>query len=293
MSLPENQLESLNGVIFKPAAGFPDRLKIDREFIERVVREGEKWPECSGLYQNPDHNSLINQKRLSPTLYENLLSKDIQTPTFHDQLRVWVEDLRRIKPATEPVIVLDIGGGAGLTWSITAKYFEADIKLGRVAFVVSNLAWTPEQFHDSENPVPGAELVSFINSTFKKLPALSLDLPENQNLPLNGSVDLIHESQSLTRWSQIPEVDIPAVASLLSDYGSYFIAPRNHPCAYQVITETKLNQKHREMGVEIAHRIIQTNYGLQQISEAEEGIYRGAELLYKVFSKQRAPQLKI
>lgn len=52
-------------------------------------------------------------------------------------------------------------------------------------------------------------------------------LPTEQMIELKGHVDLFHEERSRTIWSQIPELDILKVGTMLSPQGIYMVSRDN------------------------------------------------------------------
>lgn len=281
-----------NDQIMLPTDGFIYRRSLEKQLIDDVQKGGERWPDSQGSYNSSSH-SLIDQKLLSQEHYQKMVSLELEPPTLHDQLRKFITRLKEIKPAEQPVIILDIGGGAGLSWGQTAALFEEDVKSGTVAFVVSNLSWTKEQFINPNQLIAGTQYIHYLNTPFRQLCRQSINLPDGRVVPLRGAVDIAHECQSLTRWSQVPEVDILSVYGLLSEYGSYYVAPLNTPCKYTKAADVGANQYERQMAVIKTHNLLQRKYGLRSITKVERGDFAGAELLYKVFRKINAPEVEI
>lgn len=275
-----------NRTNFAPGKGFTYRRQLERELMAHIKQHGEPWPISLGLYNSYEH-SLVNHLGLPPHLYD-------RTPaTFHDGLGQFIEDLIETKPATEPIVVLDMGGGAGSTWRETAKCFEKEVLSGKVVFVLSNLAWSPERFISSDQNLPGSGLVANVSAAFRKLCSQSITLPSGQNLSLRRNVDLVHESQSLTRWSQVPELDMLSICGLLSPYGLYFVAHPGVPCKYNLVEDPKENLIYRQAAVNQTQSLLQSRYGMKRVLEVESGEYAGATLLYSVFKKTQAPKIRV
>lgn len=277
---------------FPIAEGFASRLELEKGIFDCIKQHGEKWPLCSGLY-NSCANSLIDLMRIPSRLYTKIAN--LVPPTFHCRLEKFVEHYKSIKPANQPIIILDLGGGQGQSWTATASFFKDDIKAGKVAFLVSNLTGIPTSNNETakvnRNEIP----VHFVESPFRQLCVQEITLPNGQVLPLEGNVDLVHDCNSLTRWSLVPELDIPSVCSLLSKQGSFFIAPGNKPCRYDRLNhlEATVNQSQRWAAVNMCYYLMQERYGLLDIDHVESGEYQDAGLLYKVFRKQEAPLITI
>lgn len=267
------------------------RLQLEKEMVEGIQGHGECWPDSLGEYRYPQH-SLINQLRLTTPLYEKI-SQEFEAPNFHNRLHSFVHRLLQDRPINQPVLLLDIGGGAGLTWMSVASDFREEIRASKIAFIVSNLAWALGPSPDPEIVNPEPELVHYVNSVFRKLCTQSVTLPDGHILPLRRNVDLVHECQSLTRWSQVPELDILSVYRLLSRKGTYFIASPGAPCKYTRAASPEDNHRQRQAAVTTAHRLLQSKFGLKQVTQVEDGEYAGAHLLYTVFKQPEAPLVTI
>lgn len=276
-----DSIETRTNTRFTQLEGFWERLQIEQEFIHSARERDERWPYVTGFYKNPEF-ALVSQSLL-PCESSEVDGKE--PPTFHDYLRYWIPKLKAFIPINRPLVLLDIGGGEGHSWATTAAKFEADIQSCVLAFVVSNLSWSPTEY------APERSLIHYINSTFRKLCGQSITLPDGRVLPLRGNVDLIHESHSLTKWSQVPELDILAIPGLLSSIGSYFISYCNRPCRYDLTRNSLDNQRQRIAAVESTWRLLEHKYNLKLVDKVEHGYYAGLDLLYKVFKRPTAPFL--
>ncbi len=271
---------------FDPAPLFHRRLRYDRETTARLEKYGELWHRTTGNY-NSDPNVMVNLSTLPCDIPDT-------PPTFHRYLKSAVERLRNIKPVGMPVVILDIGGGEGQTWSAVASNFKEEIALGEIAFVVSNLIWSPERFANSNAPLPDRNLVHYVQSSFGRLPDVNISLPNGQNVPLVGNVDIAHESYSLTCWSQVPELDVPTVGMLLSETGTYFIAPKNAPLlCKESLADSIENQEQRSRGLRMARSYMEYEYNVNQVRRVEGGDFRGGELLYTAYKKLNAPRIDL
>lgn len=283
MSLAIEERERL-GTEYKqqPFAEFFSRLRIQHRIIDAVKKGGECWPYNSGSYQDCEH-ALLNQRSIGPDLSQKL-DQGLEFPNFHNYLPRLIGRLLRNSKTDKPVVLLDMGGGAGQTWREVAVSFEEEVKRGKLAFVVSNLAWPLTE---------GEKLVNFIDSTFHTIVKKTIILPNGEVLPLKRNVDVVHESQSLVRWSQIPELDIPSITRLLSDCGSYYISAPTTPCKYTPAENQEDNWRQRVTAMTQAFRWLQENYGLKRVVQVEAGEYDGADLLYRVFRRPMAPPVAV
>lgn len=262
-----------------PVEGFNERLQLDRQLVNLVEQHGEKWPEIQGCYNDSGH-SLIDQRQLPPYL-ANLTTNP---PTLHNYLIDFITRILQITSKDRPAVLLDIGGGIGSTWQIAADFFQEEVRASRLVFAVSNLTQLVEQ------RVP---FVNYISSTFRNLVETTITLPNGQTIPLQDHVDFAHESHSLTRWSQVPELDIPAVGELLSPVGSYLITRPDSPYPYIPARDVRENQIQRTIAIGRARTWLQTTFGLRHVPVVEMGELQGAQLLPTIFRMPEAPKIEI
>jgi hypothetical protein len=180
-----------------------------------------------------------------------------------------------------------------LAWAVTAAQYEDSIKSGQLTMVVSNLDWTPEKFLDTDSEVPEREIVDYKQCTFRELMCQTIILPNGREIPLKGNVDVLHESHSLSRWSQVPELDMLIVPQLLSVQGTYFISPTSTPCFYDMLENRRVNQAQRKMAVDITRRALQRDFGLVKVQKVEAGLFTGVDMLYTAFRRSEAPEVEI
>ena len=278
--------------------GFHHRLLLDRQISEELIIKGERWPECSGQYRDYKHG-LVNLRTIGPDLEKKIALLDLTPPTMHDQLSSFIQDIRSIRPNNKPVIALDLGGGAGISWKHAAKQLATEVKNGEVIFVVSNLHWGEEEFidhakkqgsHASALAQTEESGVQFVFAPFHKLCNSEVLLPNGEPLRLRGNVDFIHERRSLTSWAQLPERDLLALQGVLSPFGSYFVRKREHPYVYQ---KDLVNQQQRIQGIRHARKMLEDRYGFKKVLHVEEGIYTGVEMNYVVFRRPSAAPVQI
>jgi hypothetical protein len=185
----------------------------------------------------------------------------------------------------QTVIILDAGGGRGVSWCRLAKEYAEAIRTGKIAFVVSNLVNPPEAFElhhdrayqrgevkekDSEILTHAREqdLVHFANCIFADLPKVEISLPNGTRLHLKDHVHLMHEVKSMTAHTWVPEYDIPQAAQVIAPNGVYMVGERDttHPIYGATIA---LNE-YRFDGIRLAHDALQDKLGLQRLETPEK-----------------------
>lgn len=262
-----NALSYLRKQNVEPAPHFEDRLTKQVDLIEAAMVAGskEKYRWTNGDYSSSEYatsatpSSDPKERRSGEVVnHEIILAEHIREQLAYDP--------------EQPKVILDIGGGAGVSWDRLARQFEAEIALGQVVFVVSNLISIPETFpeewSDQRNayePINPHEekLVHMISSTFADLPDAEITLPTGVTISLRGHTALTHESRSLTAWSKVPELDILKASEVMSPHGIYFVKSAD---TYQLHSAEPLSaseDKDRQEGIRKAHVALQTTLGLK------------------------------
>lgn len=201
---------------------------------------------------------------------------------------------------TDPILVMDIGGMAGLSWVRLAKHFEKEVKEGRIAFVVTNLIHSPEKnvnlggrLNQEEKSFidKNHDLVHFQIAKPSEFRKIEVTLPDGRKVKLGGQVDIAFENLSVTPWSRAPDLDILRIGSLLSPYGAYFVPTRDTESVFS--PDTKNEQTERIDGIKLAHKQLQTIFGLKRVTHIEDGPYLNKDLRYIVFKGKQAPDIRI
>ena len=177
-------------------------------------------------------------------------------PLVSDELIV-AENVDRLlegRPNGEPVVVLDFGGGLGMSWMRIAskpKYSTA-IEEGQLVMVVSNLGSVPDKSPDSEgysgiarnmNSTNKLERenrfrtsfsnedlqwvqqnqnrVQYFDANALELADMSMHLPDGTQLPVIGNVDVIYERLALEH-THVPDLALASFSELLSNQGTLY-----------------------------------------------------------------------
>ncbi len=132
-----------------------------------------------------------------------------------------VRGLLRGRSLGQPLVVVDFGGGRGVTFSRLATTFEQNVKREEIAFVVTNLARQPNR--------PGG-LVHFLRADAEELLDARLRLPSGTEIPVVGNVALMHERLALTH-GVANDIHFALLGKTFSDRGTFFMFSRNltHP----------------------------------------------------------------
>lgn len=197
----------------------------------------------------------------------------------------------------KPVVLLDAGGMAGLSWCRLANRFRNEVAQGRAVFAVSNIAFDPardlayiDNFTEEEAGFirKSSELVHYLQSDAVGLSEQVIETPQG-SIPLQGNVDLINEVSSITFHSQVPERDIvAATVPLCSNRGSYFVYDSN-PSIYFGGSVSDFHA--RQSGIGLAREEIKRN-GLMQVKYIEAGRKKGRTLSFDAFRMKDAPLIR-
>lgn len=275
------------------APNFNTRQAREKVAVERMLTDKDEyhWNVPLGAYNSDRVIGLHNPRKFVRVNGESHYLSGVEV-FLHDT----ASQLLKVK--TDPVTFLDIGGGAGATWSRLALCFGDEINDGKIAFVVSNLVFSPED-HLRKNGFPeggnfltrSKGLVHYVKGEFSQLKDKTIPLPNGTELPLEGSVDLGMERRSVTVWSKIPEVAILDIPPLLSPYGVYMV----HKSDLLELNELTSAQEERERteAIGIAHKLLQERFGLTKVTRAESGKLKDRELDYLVFKSQQAPLIDV
>ncbi len=289
------------------APQFRDRAykQLERERLAR--RRGERKIFSLGSYNQAEDNVISGYHpiREVSTRRSGLVTLSGYEVFLYDT----AQQLLKSKPDS-PVIIFDVGGGAGNTFSRLAMTMQQEVEDSRIAFVVSNLMATPEEQIGTHrlmrlrgnSPVrydlnrisseldAARDSIHFINGRFGNLHRQTITLPNRTQVDLNGNVDFLNEKYSVSTHSYIPESDITRMAGMLSPYGIYSV--NQGSMVDDTITDFFIPQ--RRQGIEHAHRAIQTDFGLRRVTTIEAGRFEGKTLAnHQIFKAPQAPLIVV
>jgi len=256
-------------------------------------------------------------------LFDEDYTPSIETFPVNDEKligteRIWDlqinELLKNRAESGKPVVILDFGGGRGLSMIRLATKHKEDIKNGILVCVVSNLGYADddgsgltiadmmevdnaknEQKHYSESDIKfvkeNQNLVKFIDALACELPIISIQTPKG-SLSLDGNVDIIHESFAV-KHTQAPDVALSVFGTILSDQGTFFLNAqhRTHGASGNIALSdgrildigNSAYEDSRDVALKVGHEILQQKYKLKSPFKT---------LGYKVYTKSSAPDFK-
>lgn len=272
------------------------RVQRQKAFEKEMLNEGEyRWGYSLGDYA--DEQTAYGHKR-EPLMINGVILEKYEL-FIYDQL----SNLLTEKEGDQPVIALDIGGGAGKSWSKLTLACEDDVRKGNIAFGVSNfVANQEEQLANhyegyTRDIVAGKEselirardrnLVHFLTGNLNQIRNQSITLPDGRVIPLRNNVNLASEELAITAWSHTPDLDILKIRRLLSPSASIYSVKYAGICGESSIPE-------RIKGVELARKGLQQDHGLIKVSHAETGNFEGKPLdRYTIFRTPQAPPIEL
>lgn len=298
---------------------FEARLKDRKAYKETLEEQGREDGPITFNYRSGDYgqsglvqgqhefrNCSSNQK--NHPCYYNHRSRPADLIGLENFISKQAQKLFALKE-DKPVVILDMGGMVGLSWSRIALAFQKEIKDSQIAFIVSNLVYQPRAHLEEESsglnrfdeiPVlrEAEPLVHYLNGDASDLGSQFITLPNGRKIPLAGNIDIIHERLALTYWSYVPELEILEAANLLSQYGTYLIERGkkwvgSSNCDHLKEKEELLSYEARREGIQLGFIEIQKRFGLMGITTIEYGDLAGTKISNLwIFRKPDAPEVE-
>lgn len=287
-----------------------ERIRLQRETEERLANQVPSWPLFSGGYAffSP---SVAPHLRAQYSIYGdlNFYPKDETSDTresddidesdgpYLNTLRYAINESIR-GDSNDPLIVLDVGAGTGLTWRKLAHEYRDHIKSGRLVFVVANLE-SQDLIKKSFVGKASTRLKEFFSRTHglvRYIQGPGHELPNKEiivkgkKVPLSGNCCVVHERNSISAYGYANDVDIPEMLSCLSERGIYFcdnpLDQDNSP-----VIEIENSELHsavlsaRKVGVRTATE----DLDLEQVDHVEAGFAAGERVTNCLILRKRHP----
>ncbi len=143
-----------------------------------------------------------------------------------------IEKKKQVDGDNSPLVVVDFGGGDGMSMVKLAAAFREKVKEKKAFFIVSNLAYQPDKaisrmtsFRPSEERfiTDNQELVNYGRTDARELIQQSVKLSDGSQFPLKGHIDLLHERYVL-QWDELADVDTIILGRNMSSYGIMLLA---------------------------------------------------------------------
>lgn len=272
--------------ILRSMPGFAERLQAQMAYEAAAQHGGERYSETSGNYYHDEvviswgEPGFPGQRGWSaedPRRTSNFLKKRIR---------------QLLTSASEPVVVLDVGGEFGTTAHELAAHFAKEIDSSALAIGITNLGpslngheaamWEDEIEKARQAKEKADGRVEYITTSAQELPDQTIRLKNGTKIGLRGNVNLAHERHAFRYWSLTPGTDIWAASHIIAPDGLYVILGTDCETPYTegTVDEDQLNQ--RRLEIDAAHLLI-GQLGLQKVSVVEAGQYAGWRLNYVMF----------
>ncbi len=208
-----------------------------------------------------------------------------------------------------PIVVLDFGGGIGLSWCRLAKKFEQFVKAGEVVFCVSNMEQSFDPKLAAERRLDGyhqkndrllvttvvdqglvqyieGELLGSDTKDAKSLRQTKISAGE-ATVSLLGSVDVLFARMSIIH-TLIPEFHVPRVLELLSDQGIFIESSfsTDDPAVHESTKQAKLMDSTRVALMRDTYAYSMQEFDLERIPTVEIGSKAGEALWATVLRKK-------
>lgn len=278
---------------FDKAPNYDARLAAQESFESGMLSQQKEhdWSHPTGSY-----GEALLVEGLKPRRFAERNGRKVYLSGLEVFLHDLAENLLNSKPKDQPVVLLDMGGGAGLSWSRLAQVFEREVMESRLAFVVTNLVLSEDevlQTYGSEDSflARNPQAVNFISGRFTSLKDRSITLPNNREIGLVSNVDVVHDRKAPTAWSKVPERDISEVGHLLSAWGMYLVSNQDIQTLQAVSSPEE--ERNRSEGIRLAHTHLESAFALRRVVSAEAGPAKGKPLTYTVFKSPNSPLLNV
>ena len=229
---------------------FRERVAVETALATQArIKRAEHWRYMDGLYTDGSFRKASLSEKTRPT---DELGGDERI------LNVQVKELlaqKKRQGIDKPVVLVDFGGGLGLSMMRIAKENRSAIENGDLVVVVTNLAYLPTEETDSkgysgiarfmeasndpstydatdytdeelEFAQNNQALVTYLDTTASELATKTIMPKGKRQMPLAGAVDIIYESLSITH-THAPDVALAVFGNLLSEQGTLYLETNN------------------------------------------------------------------
>ncbi|GEM_PF-6507934 len=245
------------------------------------------------------------------------IDKIIRRENEHSQELIGVEKsighmVRELlqKSKKRPILVMDFGGGVGLSWSRLAVKFEEEVRANEVYFVVTNIeknflvGAAIENCYNKDSQKDGREVVKYAHEQglvmhieaelsgadkddINSLRQYRVEI-DHKSVPFIGNVDIIHTRMSLVH-SVIPEIHYPRLFELFSKNGVFldtsFSAKTPATPSTSVDDGDLIDSKIKQAKYN-AYQYVIKNYDMQPVEFVESGEKAGEKMFATVLRKK-------
>lgn len=275
----------------------PVRFEVEQALTD-AARLGDQsnvgWSFSDGLYRSYDDFRNTN----------DTATGEHQLGDIELMIADRIDGLLNESELDKPVVAMDFGGGRGMSWLRIASQpkYRTAIEDGRLAMVITNLGFTPDSEPDSEGYTGVARSMNADNALYKtganvctysqkemewaqnnqnlvhnidanalELSDAIITLPDGNELPLAGNVDIIHERLALAH-THVPDLALANFSRILSQRGvlfsdaaTYYHLP--HPSqvrsikggSEKVISIDGNYETHRRLALVVGSKMLQLN----------------------------------
>lgn len=270
---------------------------------------GEAWSFATGDYSRPVFSADFGTSTLmgvNEGIYRTEETKE-SLLGIEKSLEQMILQLLEKKDGGGPIVVLDFGGGLGLSFCRIAKILEKEINEGKIKLIISNIEqnfdihlaaksrlanagsdMSPITYALENNLVAyvEAELTGNDTEDVKSFRQLKIKT-ESGAIPIIGNVDLIHSRMSLVH-SNIPEFHIPRIFELLSQNGIFIDSSFSSREPSPIGSDSSLMNYETKPAFDIAYKKALTDFHLNRILQVETGPNKGKKLFSTILRKKNS-----
>jgi hypothetical protein len=197
-----------------------------------------------------------------------------------------------LEAAEKPVVVMDIGAGAGVTAMRLARQYKEEVRDSRLAVIVTNAGLQNYDYIDRLKDERGYEassllrdhLVRHITTDFSMGHGDIFKLPDGSVCNLNDGIDIVHERLSLTAWSDNVARNLQVLGDYLAPHSMYMVPFSDIRCTQPGGEDRVPTWEVDELHTQLCHardlvRIDVCEEGPLAMHGLEYGILRGREAL--------------
>ncbi|MCB9813233.1 MAG: hypothetical protein H6772_02385 [Pseudomonadales bacterium] len=268
---------------------------------------GEAWSFAIGDYSKPVFSADFGTSTLmgvSESIYRTEETKE-SLLGIEKSLEQMILQLLEKKDGGGPIVVLDFGGGLGLSFCRIARILENEINEGKVKLIISNIEQNFDIHLAAESRLANvgldmspiiyalennlveyveAELTGNDTKDVKSFRQLKIKT-ESGVIPLIGNVNLIHSRMSLVH-SNIPEFHVPRIFELLSQNGIFIDSSFSSREPSPIGNESSLMNYETKPSFDIAYERALTDFHLNRILQVEIGPNKGKKLFSTILRKK-------
>ncbi|OGG20594.1 hypothetical protein A3D03_05270 [Candidatus Gottesmanbacteria bacterium RIFCSPHIGHO2_02_FULL_40_13] len=212
-----------------------DKVASEKRNRSRMAKEYDNWSGIQkGIYARPLFPMPISllDYVVTPEQIVDAEKFDKLNPTevpgnFENFVANRLIEIEKLK--TDPVVYIDFGGVQSISTLRLALKFKKEVEQGKMVFIVTNLSADKDRiekfvrragYRDEEAWLLEAmKLVHYVQADAQELEDMTVSLPNERSIKINGNADFIHEADAISAHGFVNDRDFTILGKLLSGYG--------------------------------------------------------------------------